>query len=148
MPSQIEIQLAAALQHVKTTPDCSIRAAAKLYNVNRSTLTRHLHDGLSRQEGQAVKQLLTSKQEDMLVQWILQLEEEGHARIPVTIREMTAQISQNNGGPSTVGRHWLQCFYICHPEIHPKKGVLLTSDRANNANNKDLTTWFDQYRCI
>lgn len=148
MASQTDTQLAAALQHLSTHPDSSFRAVAKLYDVDRTTLSRHARDGRNRQEGQSDKQLLSPKQEEMLIRWLLQLEEDGHARTPATIREIAGQISQQSGGPSKVGKHWLSRFYTRHPEIHPKKGVLLASERANNANSKDLSLWFKHFERI
>jgi hypothetical protein len=66
----------------------SIRAAAAVYSIPRTTLDRRLNDGLTRRESHSFQQLLSIEHEKRLVQWILDLEKQGHAPTHKQVREM------------------------------------------------------------
>ena len=82
MPVPNESQLAAAIAHRVAHPTASIRTVATLFGVSRSTLARRLQDGLPSAIAHAHEQLLSLKQEDLLAEWILQLEKHGYAPGP------------------------------------------------------------------
>jgi hypothetical protein len=57
----------------------SIRATALTYSVDRSTLVQRLNGGFQHNEGHASQQLLSPRQEGMLITWVLEQERLGHA---------------------------------------------------------------------
>jgi helix-turn-helix, Psq domain/Tc5 transposase DNA-binding domain len=92
MESAFEVRIAEALRDLRGPSKISIRAAEKKHGIPRSTLTRRLEGGISKRKARCVQQLLSLEQEDLLVQWILTLETEGHAPTHSTVREMAIQI--------------------------------------------------------
>ena len=148
MPAVNESQILAALQHLVEHPKTSIRQVASLFNVSRSTLSRRLLDGLSRTTAQAHRQLLSPVQESLLVDWVLQLEQDGHAPTPATIRAMASLISVKSGGPEHVGKGWFERFRKRHPDVHTKKGVKLAQDRARMANPDTLSEWYELFHRV
>lgn len=148
MPAINEPHVSAALQHLLDNPKCSIREAAGLFAVSRSTLARRLCDGLPRTTAHAHRQLLSSIQETMLVDWVLQLEADGHAPTPATICAMASLISTKSGGPEHVGKGWFTRFRARHPEVHMKKGVKLAQDRAQMANPNVLQEWYELFHRV
>jgi helix-turn-helix, Psq domain/Tc5 transposase DNA-binding domain len=81
----------------------SIRAAATLYGVNRSTLACRLNGRSTRTEARQSQCLLSEHQEEALLKWILEMEAIGHAISHAQIRQMAALISTHSGGSSSVG---------------------------------------------
>ena len=81
----------------------SIRAAAGAYDVSKSTLSRRLKGGRSRQQAREEQQLLSPDQEGLLIRWILDLEAAGAPPSFPQVREFAGLVSQASGGPSTIG---------------------------------------------
>jgi Tc5 transposase DNA-binding domain len=57
----------------------------------------------------------------MVVQWVLDLERQGHAPSHTQLREMAVQISINSGGPDNVGNHWVSRFLQRHSSLSTKR---------------------------
>jgi hypothetical protein len=83
----------------------SIRAAAKLYAIPRSTLQARADGRLSRVDIQPNGRKLTELEEDSLVQWVISMDERGAAPRKTTIREMANILLAARGShpPPTVG---------------------------------------------
>ena len=79
-----------AIYDVVSSDTLSIRPTAHAWNVPLSTLSRRAHGGLTRREAHASQQLLSSTQEKMLVNWILEQELLGHAPIHQRVCEFAA----------------------------------------------------------
>jgi hypothetical protein len=75
----------------------SIRATALAYSVDRSTLVQRLNKGFQHNEGHASQQLLSSRQEGMLITWVLEQERLGHAPMHQHVRKYIAKISGYSG---------------------------------------------------
>jgi hypothetical protein len=103
MSTPIEQALADAVRSLSTNQFTSIRAAAKYYAVDRTTLTRRLRGGLSHVEAAQPSLLLSTEQERLLVRWILDLERAGHPPNYTQIREFTELICQASGTSIHVG---------------------------------------------
>ena len=70
----MEHNIQLALDDLHASRFTSIRAAARAHNVNYRTLARRAQGGISRREARVEQQLLSGAQEEILVQWILDLE--------------------------------------------------------------------------
>jgi len=71
------------------------------------------------------QQLLTSKQQEMLVRWIPEAEQTGHAFNHAQFREMTSIINRASGGTGTIGKNWTARFLQQHPQIQTKKAATI-----------------------
>ena len=83
-----EGKLLLALDDIKTSRIKSIRAAAKLYDIPRSTLQTRANGVLSIVERRLPGHKLTQYEEDSLVEWVLSLDSCGTAPRQSTIREI------------------------------------------------------------
>ena len=116
----MEHNIQLALDALHTRRFTSIRAAAHAYNVNYRTLARRAQGGISKREARVEQQLLSEAQEEMLAQWILDLEQAGNAPNHAQLREMASLISRISGGSGTVGVNWVSRFLSRHPPVHTK----------------------------
>jgi len=73
-PTSKETQIILALEALQNNEDLSVSAAAKIYNVNRSTL-RHRRAGRpARRDIPPNSKKLTQSEEEAIVQYILELD--------------------------------------------------------------------------
>jgi hypothetical protein len=83
-----EGRLLLAIQAIKNEEISSLRDAARRFNVPRSTLTDRVNGHQNRSEKRANGHKLSEIEEDLLLQWILSMDDRGGAPRPSTIREM------------------------------------------------------------
>jgi hypothetical protein len=97
--------------------------AAATYDVALNTLRRRLH-GIPPKRGSTAKnRLLTSTEEESLVQWILSLDRRGMPPKIAGVRDMAQLLLTERGGSNTppqVGIHWVQRFITRHDELKSK----------------------------
>jgi transposase-like protein len=72
-----EYKLKIVLESLKKDPELSIRAAAKIYNVDRTSLSQRHVGRLSRRDIQANSRKLTDLEESVIVQHIVDLDSKG-----------------------------------------------------------------------
>jgi Tc5 transposase DNA-binding domain len=103
MASELDRTVQAAHTDLLNGKYLSIRVAAAAYSLNNKTLANRINYGLNRRQSHSVQQILSLEQEEMLVQWILDLERQGHAPTHKQVREMAQKVSVYSGGPTTIG---------------------------------------------
>jgi hypothetical protein len=86
-----------AIESVERVEFRSIRATALVYSVDRTILVRRLNGGLQPNQGHASQQLLSPRQENMLITWVLEQERLGHTYTHQRVREYVAKISGYSG---------------------------------------------------
>jgi DDE superfamily endonuclease/Tc5 transposase DNA-binding domain len=145
MTSEREIAINAALNDLFECKYPSVRSAAAAYGLPHVTLTRRYHGGLCTADAIENQQLLSSVQEDRLVQWILSLERLGHAPTHTQTREMALRISKESGGPDFIGHNWTKRFITRHPAIFTKIGKSMDSLRLKGTEKERLLAWFREY---
>ena len=143
MPQISEGAVTQALQELNAETLDSFRAAERLYGVSRRTLARRAEGGLSKTFSHQSQQLLAPVQEKWLVEWILDLEQQGYAPSHTEAREMACQISTFNGGPTKVGKNWISRFLHRNPSIRSKIGRKIDALRVRNTNPESLRVWYD-----
>ncbi|CEO58658.1 hypothetical protein PMG11_03366 [Penicillium brasilianum] len=125
----------------------SLRAAAKLYAIPRSTLQARADGRLSRVDIHPNRRKLTELEEDSLVQWIISMDERGAAPRKATVREManillSARGSHRSHPPPTVGVNWSSKFIDRRPELRMRLSIRHDYQRALNEDPKLLREWF------
>jgi hypothetical protein len=83
-----EDRILLALDDIKNGRIKSIRAAAKLYDLPRSTLGDRAQGVIARVDTRPNSHELTQLEEDSLTEWILSMDSRGAAPRPSTVREM------------------------------------------------------------
>ena len=78
MPQQSkEANITLAIEAIHRDPEISIRQAAKIYMVSKTTLRARLHGRTLKLEKRNRQHILTSSEEDTLVRYILDLDSQG-----------------------------------------------------------------------
>ena len=104
LPSYEEGRILLAIQALKLCQFKSIRAAAKAYDVPRSTLQTRLDGITSRHDSTPNSQKLTPKEEEAIVQYILDLDSRGFPPRPQSVQEM-ADLLLSERDASRVGKN-------------------------------------------
>ncbi|KAI1006822.1 hypothetical protein K3495_g1397 [Podosphaera aphanis] len=89
-PNESMIQF--ALENLESDKSLSIRAAAKSYGVSEATIRRRQHGYTSKQSSHESQQRLSKLQEEYLVEWILEQDEQGFPPTHARAREMAVRI--------------------------------------------------------
>ncbi|GJE90483.1 DDE-domain-containing protein [Phanerochaete sordida] len=126
-------------EHARGGPrPLSLRQAAKIYDVSRTTLTERRKGRKTRKEAHASEANLSSAQEEMLVSWIKVL---GHRRIPMTptvLRDYASKLALR-----PVGMVWVRRFLKRHPDVKVRWTTGLESCRAQALNRHAVSGYFD-----
>lgn len=111
----------------------SLRGAAKLFNVPRSTLTDRFNGKQTRREAHEHQQNLTSAQEDLLVEWAQSMGRRGIPLTPTSLAEYASHICGFD-----VGASWPQRFLDRHPELKLRWTQSLEQCRATAVNRANV----------
>ena len=79
-----------------------IRACARAFKIPESTLRSRLNGTQESGFAQRTQLLLAQEQEQMLAQWILDLDAQKHAPAPAQVREMVQIIRISSGTPQPI----------------------------------------------
>lgn len=117
----------------------SVRAAAAAYNLDSTNLGRRRRGQPNRAQAREEQQILSSIQEGLLVRWILEAEQAGHAFNHAQLRDMASIISQASGGDGKIGKNWVPRFLQRHPEVKTKRGISIANQRVQNLYSSTIT---------
>ena len=143
-PTDQEGRILLALSDIKDGRVASIRAAAKLYNLPRSTLGERAKGVIARVDTRANSHKLTQLEEDSLIQWIFSMDARGAAPRPATVREMANILLAARGTtpPPTVGVNWVSNFVKRRDELRTRFSRRYDYQRALNEDPKAIKEWF------
>jgi helix-turn-helix, Psq domain/Tc5 transposase DNA-binding domain len=111
-----EARLVMAIEAIQGSGNISLRAAARIYRVSRSTLHARVHGRPIRDEIPANSMILTPLEEEAIVQYILELTARSFPPRLYSVEEMANQLLQERNMPS-VGKNWTSRFVIRRPEL-------------------------------
>jgi hypothetical protein len=114
-----------ALDNLKNGRIKSIRAAATLYAIPRSTLQYRADGRIARVDKRPNRYKLTELEEDSLVDWIVSMDTRGAAPRTATIGEMANILLAEHGSqpPPTVGKNWPSKFVERRDELRTRFSV-------------------------
>ena len=115
IPHEERVEL--ALKAIRLCQLPSIRAAAALYQVSYSTLSRRLRGQTSRSNGQVPNRRLTPTEEQTLLQRIISLDECGHPPTLPFVRKMADILLQKRVPNTSVGQLWVSRFLKRHDDL-------------------------------
>jgi hypothetical protein len=95
----------------------SIRAAAKAHKISDTTLRRRLAGIGPHRTAHAKNQRLSAKQEDFLVEWILEEAERHSPPSHARARDMASRMMRMNDDDKKLGHNWLWKFCQRHPSV-------------------------------
>ncbi|KAH8430991.1 uncharacterized protein LDX57_013069 [Aspergillus melleus] len=142
-----EGRIALALQAIKNGQITSVRGAARIFDVSRSTLQHRLNGRHSRQEIRPNSHKLTEREEESLEKWILSLDSRGAPPRNSMVREMANMLLRKRGDQDlhiSVGEKWVSNFVARHETLKSRYSRQLDIKRAKCENPRTIQAWFDR----
>ncbi len=146
--STTEGRLSLAIQAYKLGHFKSLRAVSRSYDVPLSTLSKRYHGIPSRRDTQPATRKLTSTEEEVLLQRILDLDTQGFPPRVAVVRE-TADIilaTRNQQPPQTVGQNWVRNFINRHDILRTKYNRKYDYQRSQCEDPVIIKGWFNLVR--
>ncbi|KFZ13758.1 hypothetical protein V502_06463 [Pseudogymnoascus sp. VKM F-4520 (FW-2644)] len=130
-----------ALKALKYDPKLSVRKAAQIYRVSRTTLTRRYKGKPSQAETTVKSRKLSNLEEQTIVQRLLKLDSQG---FPVRISgvEDMANLLCRERDASLVGKNWAKNFIRRQPELQTQKTRSYDNQRALCEDPEKIRDWF------
>ena len=107
LPAEARVEL--ALEAISNNPKISIRAAAKLYNVEASTLCRRRASQPARSDALPNSRKLTLSEEEAIVRYIIELYARAFLPRLYSVEDMANQLLRERDAPP-VGKLWAYRF--------------------------------------
>jgi hypothetical protein len=140
-----EAQIILALQALEQDKNFSIRQASSIYNVASTTLRRRVHGITSRRDTNANCRILSNSEEEIIVQYILDLDSQGFSPRLREVADM-ANLLLRERGATAVGRNWAQRFVARQPALDTRWTRKYDSARALCEDPELISKWFDLMR--
>jgi hypothetical protein len=114
-----------AIQALKKGEINSIRRAAIIYGVPRSTLSTRMEGTTPRHETPANSMKLTQDEQDSLAKWLLDVDDHGYSASIDYVRRkanllLAERVRDTSRTPPTVGKNWATNFVKRRPDLCPK----------------------------
>ena len=119
---------------------CSIRSAAIMYGIPRSTLSDHVNGKSSGRSGGAY---LSQEEELELADFLCEAASIGIPRTRKDVLALVQNILSSRGRDVTVTMGWMDRFMQRHPRISLKSAVPLSKSRAKATDADALQKYFD-----
>lgn len=145
---QREQTIQSAIEALESGVYTSQRAAAKAYNVPRATLMDRMKGRTTRRESHQHRQRLAPVQEQILVEWILDLDSLGYPPSHARAREMATRILRLNGDEDALGSHWLNSFMKRNPRVSSCIGKPIEAARIQNTDPEILAAFFELFQRV
>jgi hypothetical protein len=144
MSSNIEGRIALAIYALGSGQCKSIRAAAKAYDVPRSTLQERYHGIRPQRETRPAACKLTITEEEVLLQRILDLDSQGFPPQLAIVRDIANLLLANRGQQPapTIGKNWVTNFVKRYPSLQTKYNRKYDYQRAMCEDPKQIQAWF------
>ena len=114
-----EAQIVLACQALKQDPELSVRKAADLYSVNRTTLSRRQRGKASRRDHGRKSRKLTELEESTIVQYIIDLDSRSFPPRLIEVEDMANRLLADRDAPR-VGTRWATNFIKRQPDLRTR----------------------------
>jgi hypothetical protein len=145
--SSKESRMILALEAMKNNPYLTIRAAAKLYEVPRTTLQTRCAGVQSRRDIPANSTKLTLIEETVLLETILDLDTRGFQARLADVVAMADRLRIDRHA-SRVGTRWAERFVKRHPELTTRFRRRIDYQRAQYEDPTVVNAWFQLVRNV
>ena len=124
----------------------SIRRAAEVYGIPRSTLHDRVQGKYNGNTKSGAKPVLTEAEEKRLADWIILMSKIGYGRTRKELVLTVKRILDDDGRPNPFknnkpGKDWLKGFFKRHPQLSIRTTLQLGKERAIISPEK-VTKWF------
>jgi hypothetical protein len=134
-----------AISALKNGEIHSIREAARIFQVPRSTLGTRYHGVQMKAEKRANGLKLSANEEETLIKWILDLAKRGLPPRPSLVRQMANYLLSQHGNQQ-VGENWVYWLVNCRPELKSRFSQRYNYERAKCEDIKIIREHFDRVR--
>ena len=118
-----------AIEALRSNPKLSVRAAAETYNVPKSTLATRRNSTISKAETRPQNQLLNELGEKVLLQYIIDLNNQGFSPKLEIVEDMANHILMSQG-KRRVGKLWAHRFVQRNLELKTRFSYSYDFQRA------------------
>ena len=132
-----------AMEAIQKESISSITAAARVYDVPRSTLRDRVNGALAKPTTRAHNHKLTQLDEDVLTKWVISMDDRGAAPRPPMVRVM-ANILLTATGTDTVGVNWVGNYIKRTPALQTRFSRRYNYARAEQEDPRILREWFQR----
>ncbi|KAG6978126.1 hypothetical protein FocnCong_v021601 [Fusarium oxysporum f. sp. conglutinans] len=139
--SSNEARILLALQALQNNPKISLRRAASIYEVDRFALRRRQHGIQSRRNTIQKSRRLSDLEEQIIVQFILDLDSRGFPSRLRFIEEMANSLLADRDA-SPVGKRWAHNFVRRQPELKTRLFRRYDYQRAKCEDPTIIRDWF------
>lgn len=136
-----ENQLILALQAMEKDTALSIRAAAKIYSINHSTLARRRRGQTFRRDSIPNLQKLTDLEESMIIQYILDLDARSFPPRLCSVEDMANRLLADRDAPP-VGVRWASNFVKRYLDLKMRFFWKYDYQRAKCEDPTIIRKWF------
>jgi hypothetical protein len=133
-----------AIQAYKSGQFQALQPATKSFDIPRTTTRRRI-SGIRPQRGsRAVNRLLTSTEEETLVQWILSMDRRGMPPRAQAVRQMAGLLLSQRGRAASVGINWATRFINRDERLKSKYNRKYDYQRAKCEDPSLIRPWFQR----
>jgi hypothetical protein len=136
-----EARIILAIEAIRTSKKLSLRKAAKIYNVPRSILTNRVNGQISIRDRRRVAQKLTELEEEVIVQYIIDLDNRGFRPRLAGIEDIANDILETRGG-KRVRKLWAYRFVRRRQELKTRFNRVYDFRRALCEDSELIRGWF------
>ena len=140
-PPLKEARVILALEALQNDKNLSLRDAAKIYSVSRSTLTRRRNGKTARYNTTPGVKKLTQSEEEAIVQYIIELSTRCFPPRLSGVEDMANYLLRERNAPS-VGQLWAHRFVKRQPELRTRYTRRYDYQRAKCEDPKVISQWF------
>jgi hypothetical protein len=140
-----EARIILAMEAIRTTKKITIRKAAKIYNVPCTTLASRISGRTEIRERRPAVQKLTKLEEEVISQYILDLDSRGFAPRLAGVEDMANYLLETCQG-KRVGKLWAYRFVRRRPELKTRFNHVYNFQRALCEDPVLIGGWFELVR--
>lgn len=134
-----------AIAAFKQDPKSTIRQLARVYTIDRTTLSRRIDGRTSREDTAPKSRNLTLLEEEVIVREVLHLGSRGFPPKLCHIEDMANQLRTTRGA-SRVGKNWTSTFIKRQPDLTTRFTRSYDYQRAKCEDPAIIQGWFDLVR--
>ena len=136
-----EARIVLAIEAIQTSKNLGIKTAARLYKVPKSTLTDRINGRTPRAESRPTSTNLTPIEEEVMIQYILDLDTRGFGPRLASVEDMANYILKSRGG-RRVGKLWAHRFVQRQPALKTRFNRVYDFQRALCEDPELIGGWF------
>lgn len=136
-----ENRIILALESLQKDPKFSLRAAAKVYNVDRTTLARRRAGTLARCDTKPNSKKLTKSEEEAIIEYVIELSTRSFPPRLRGVEEMANHLLRVRDAPP-VGKNWASNFVQRQPKLCTRWSRKYDYQRAKCEDPKLINSWF------